>query len=367
MSKRLIKDFNIEDLIKELRQFTYTTDVEGEAVTVNVELFTAGQVPLATRLFLQAQGDRLADSILYSYDKEEITAVQLSDIIKVVCVQRWKHFLEMWKVNYNPIWNVDGKEVRTIVTEYGKVTEMEKGTTLTDEQKTNGTDTTQYGHTLTDEQKTNGEDSTTYGQKLTDEQKTAGEDSTTYGQKLTDEQKTNGEDSTTFGKVVTSTHPTTTNTVAAFDSVNFVDHSEVSNTNSSDTDSGTEATTHTIGKIEHANSGQDTTTHDMGKIEHSTSGTDSTTHSIGKLEHAETGSDTITHNLGKIEHANSGKDTDTESGTDTVTDTFVRAGNIGVTMTQQLLTAEESFWSKYSFFEHWFNDIAEQIGLPIWG
>ena len=313
MSKRLIKDFNIEDLIKELRQFSYTTDVEGETVTVNVELFTAGQVPQATRLFIQAQGDRLADSILYSYDKEEITAVQLSDIIKVVCVQRWKHFLEMWKVNYNPIWNVDGKEVRTIVTEYGKVTEMEKGTTLTDEQKTNG------------------------------------------------------EDSTTFGKVVTSTHPTTTNTVAAFDSINFVDHSEVSNTNSSDTDSGTEATTHTIGKIEHANSGQDTTTHDLGKIEHSTSGTDSTTHSIGKLEHAETGSDTITHNLGKIEHANSGKDTDTESGSDTVTDTYVRAGNIGVTMTQQLLTAEESFWSKYSFFEHWFNDIAEQIGLPIWG
>ena len=146
-----------------------------------------------------------------------------------------------------------------------------------------------------------------------------------------------------------------------------MDHSEVSNTNSSDTDSGTEATTHTIGKIEHANSGQDTTTHDLGKIEHSTSGTDSTTHSIGKLEHAETGSDTITHNLGKIEHANSGKDTDTESGSDTVTDTYVRAGNIGVTMTQQLLTAEESFWSKYSFFEHWFNDIAEQIGLPIWG
>ena len=104
--------------------------------------------------------------------------------------------------------------------------------------------------------------------------------------------------------------------MAAFDSINFVDHSEVSNTNSSDTDSGTEATTHTIGKIE---------------------------------------------------HANTGKDTDTESGSDTVTDTYVRAGNIGVTMTQQLLTAEESFWSKYSFFEHWFNDIAEQIGLPIWG
>ena len=73
MSKRLIKDFNIEDLIKELRQFSYTTEVEGGTVTVNVELFTAGQVPQATRLFLQAQGDRLADSILYSYDKEEIT------------------------------------------------------------------------------------------------------------------------------------------------------------------------------------------------------------------------------------------------------------------------------------------------------
>lgn len=331
-SKRLLKDFDIESLIKELRQFSYTTEVEGETVTVNVELFTAGQVGAATRLFLQSQGERVADQILHDYDKEEITAAELSDIIKVVCVERWKHFLEMWTINYNPIWNVDGKEVRTIVTEYGKITEMEKGTTLTDEQKTNGTDTTQYGHTVTDEQKINGTDTTQHGLKVTDEQKTA------------------GEDSTTFGKVVTSTHPTTTNKVAAFDSVAFVNHSETSNTNSSDTDSGTESTTHNLGKIEHSNSGSDTVTHNLGK-----------------LEHAESGSDTLTHNMGKIEHSSSGKDTDTLSGSDTTTDTYIRSGNIGVTMTQQLLTAEETFWSKYSFFEHWFNDIAEQIGLPIWG
>ena len=331
-SKRLLKDFDIESLIKELRQFSYTTEVDSHAVTVNVELFTAGQVGVATRLFLQAQGERVADQILHDYDNDEITAVQLSDMIKVVCVQRWKQFLEMWQLDYNPIWNVDGKEVRSVVTEYGKVLEMEKGTKLTDEQKTNGTDTTQYGHTVTDEQKINGTDTTQHGLKVTDEQKTA------------------GEDSTTFGKVVTSTHPTTTNKVAAFDSVSFVNHSETSNTNSSDTDSGSESTTHNLGKIEHSNSGSDTVTHNLGK-----------------LEHAESGTDTITHNLGKIEHSNSGKDTDTESGSDTTTETIIRQGNIGVTMTSTLLKDNESFWDKYSFFEHWFNDIAEQIGLPIWG
>ena len=297
MKKRLIKDFDIESLMDELRTFTYTTEVDGEAVTVNVELFTHSQVPMATRLFLQTQGERVADQILHDYDKEEISASDLSGIIKTVCVERWKHFLEMWKINYNPIWNVDGTEKRTITTQYGKITTMAKGTKLTDEQKVNGTNSTQYG------------------------------------QKLTDEQKATASDSTKFGKVVTHTNPTTTGKVAAFDSLTFVNASETSMTNNSDTDSGSETRTSSMGTIEHSQSGTDTTTVNMGKLEHSASG----------------------------------QDTDTNSGSDTVTDTFTRGGNIGTTMTQQLLSAEESFWSKYSFFEHWFDDIAREIGLPIWG
>lgn len=292
-----IKDYDIESLIDLLRTFTYTTDVEGQTVTVNVELFTHAQSPIATKLFLQAQGDRVADMILEQYGDEYITAQELTDMIKVVCVQRWKHFLELWKSEYNPLWNVDGTEKRTIVTQYGKVTTMAKNS------------------------------------KLTDEQKTDGKHDTTHGLKITDEQKTDGKQDTTHGHIITTTEPTTTESVAAFDSSDMVPASQTSATQHSDTNSGT----------------------DMVAI------------SMGKVEHANSGTDNVAISMGKIEHASSGSDTDTLSGSDTVTDTFTRGGNIGTTMTQQLMEAEDSFWSRFNFFENWFADIADQISLPMWG
>ena len=297
MTKRLIKDFDIESLIAQLRTFTYTDEADGEPITVNVELFTSGQVPQATRLFLQLQGERCADQILHDYDDGDISASELADIIKAVCVEKWKNLYKIWGANYNPLYNVDGVEKHIIQTDYGKVNTMAKGSTITDEQKVNGTNSTQYGQTLTDEQ------------------------------------KTNASDTTTFGKVVTHTNPTTTGKVAAFDSASFVNASETTLTNNSDTDSGTEGRTSSMGKVEHATSGTDTTT----------------------------------INMGKVEHSSSGADTDTLSGRDTVTDTLTRAGNIGVTMSSQLLRDGASLWSKYSFFDIWFNDIAGEIGLPIWG
>jgi hypothetical protein len=291
-----VKQYNIEALLSVLRTFTHTTEVDGEAVTVNAEVFTSGQIPIATKIFLQEYGSRVADEILDDYKKGDVTAAELGDMIKTLCVQRWKHFLEMWKVNYNPIWNVDGVEIHEITTEYGKITRMAKGTTITDEQKVDA------------------------------------ETEVEYGQKQTDEQKTNGSTSMTYGKSTTTTNPTNTGKVAAMDSVAFVNASESSATNMINTDSGSDSTTTNIGKIEHASSGKDTTT----------------------------------TSIGKVEHAHTGTDTDTLDGSDTTTDTLTRHGNIGVTMTQQLLTAEDDFWSHYSFFTKYFNDIANVISLPIY-
>lgn len=361
-----VKQYDIESLLSVLRTFTYTTEVDGETVTVNAEVFTSGQIPIATKIFLQEYGSRVADDILNDYKKGTVTAAELGDIIKTLCVQRWKHFLEMWKVNYNPIWNVDGVEVHEIVTEYGKITRMAKGVTVADEQVTAGQTELTHGHVLTEEQKTQGSNSTTYGQTLTDEQKVDAETEVEYGQKLTDEQKVNAETSITYGKETTTVNPTSTGSVAAFDSVGFVGASQSSATNTVNTDDGTDSTTTSIGKVEHANSGKDTTTASIGKVEHATSGTDMTTTSIGKIEHADTGKDTTTSSMGKITHSTTGTDTDTLDGSDTTTDTLTRHGNIGVTMTQQLLTAEDDFWSHYSFFKRYFNDIAEVISLPIY-
>lgn len=291
-----LNKYDIESLLGVLRTFTYTTEVDGETVTVNAEVFTAGQIPIATKIFLQEYGTRVADDIMTDYKQGTITAAALGDIIKTLCVQRWKHFLEMWKVNYNPIWNVDGVEQHVIETEYGKILTMEKGTTITNEQKVNG------------------------------------ETETTHGLTTTDEQKTNGTIETAYGKTSTTTNPTSTGSVAAFDSTDFVGASQSSATNTIVTDSNRDTVTNNMGKVEHKNSGKDT----------------------------------VTTSIGKIEQASDGEDVNTESGTDTVTDTLTRHGNIGVTMTQQLLTAEDSFWSQYSFFKRYFNDIAEVISLPIY-
>ena len=187
-----------------------------------------------------------------------------------------------------------------------------------------------------------------------------------YGQTLTDEQKVNGSNSVTYGKQTTTTNPTNTGKVAAMDSVTFVNASESSATNTVNTDSGSDSTTTNIGKVEHANSGKDTTTTSIGKVEHANSGKDTTTTSIGKVEHANSGKDTTTTSMGKVEHAHSGTDTDTLDGSDTTTDILTRHGNIGITMTQQLLTAESDFWSHYSFFDKYFSDIANVISLPIY-
>lgn len=291
-----VKQFDIESLLSVLRTFTYTTEVDGETITVNAEVFTAGQIPIATKIFLQEYGSRVADDILDEYKKGDVTAVELGDIIKTLCVQRWKHFLEMWKVNYNPIWNVDGTETHTIVTEYGKITRMAKGTTITDEQKVDA------------------------------------ESEITYGQKQTDEQKVNGSSTINYGRETTTVNPTSTGSVAAFDTVDFVDASQSESTNTKVTDDGTDSTTTSIGTVEHASSGKDTTT----------------------------------TSIGKVEHAHTGTDTDTQDGSDTTTDTLTRGGNIGTTMTQTLLGAEDDFWSHYSFFTKYFNDIANVISLPIY-
>lgn len=248
-----VRTYDIEALLSVLRTFTYTTEVDGETITVNAEVFTEGQIPIATKIFLQEYGSRVADDILDDYKKGDVSAAELGDIIKTLCVQRWKHFLEMWKINYNPIWNVDGTETHAIVTEYGKITRMKKETTITDEQKVDA------------------------------------ETEIEYGQKQTDEQKVNGSSTINYGRETTTENPTSTGSVAAFDTVDFVDASQSEQTNTKVTDDGADTTTTSIGTVEHASSGKDTTTTSIGKVEHAHTGTDTDT-----LDGSDTTTDTLT-------------------------------------------------------------------------
>ena len=73
-----------------------------------------------------------------------------------------------------------------------------------------------------------------------------------------------------------------------------------------------------------------------------------------------------TSNSGKTQSSTSGTDTDTQSGTTKVTDTFTRGGNIGVTMSTQLLSEQIRLWSEFNFFPVYFKTIAKQFTIPIW-
>lgn len=304
-----LKEFDTKSILGYLREFSYETEVSGQSTTVNVELFPASMLDIANKIFLQKQGELKADEIMEDYKDGTYTAQAVADVIKKFHVQKWKHWLEMWTIEYNPIWNVDGTETHTIVTQYGKVTTMEKGSKI----------------------------ETEYNSELETEYDSSSK--TTYNSNDTVEQLTDGKYNTTHGHVITQTEPQTDNAIAAFDTVTPVPYSETILTQHSDTNSGTDQIAISDGKKKTDRGGYDEISRD------------------GKDTNSHTGKDTIT---------NSGVDTDRNQGTDTVTDTLVRGGNIGTTMTQQLLTAEQNFWDQYSFFDMWFSDIAEELTLPIY-
>lgn len=273
-----VKKYDIESVLTHLRTFTYQTKLSnGTTATVNAELFPTTMLSMVSKFFLKDNGTLRAQEILQEMKDGDITAENLAECIKVMYAPKWGHYLGMWQSVYDPIANVDGTEVRTVVTQFGKITTMEKGTTLTDEQLTDG------------------------------------KQDTTHGLEV----------ETEHGLKTDITEPVVTNKTATFDANVYVGESEST------------ATMHY-----NQNSGTDTITN--------------------------SGTDEVAISIGKIEHVNDGEDKDTESGSQTVTDTFERHGNIGVTMTQQLLTAEKDFWTKMNFFQMYFDDIANEISYPIY-
>lgn len=245
-----ISECNLKDLLNALKSFTYTKVVDGQTITVNVNLWEDSLNDYMIMFFNRFYGDRTADDIAIQYKDGDLSATTVANIIKIMCVTRWKHYLGMWEAEYNPIWNVDGTETHTIETKYGKITTMTKGSATTTEQLVAGETTTE---------------------QLTDSQ-----------------------------------------------SIDYV-------------------------------SPQDSQAYNPAA---------KNTNNAGKVKG--------TSNSGKMKSELSGSDTDTLSGKDTVTDVFVRGGNIGVTMTQMLLSAEKDFWEHMDFFSMWFKDIANQLAIQMW-
>lgn len=327
-----LSKYNTEDIIRNLRTFSYTTKEDGETVTKNVTLFSDAQAPLVNRFFLQYKGSLKADDIMDAYKDGDISASDLASMVLLMTKSQLVNLWRIWEADYNPLWNVDGVEKKEIKTEFGKIVDREKNSSTTDEQLTDG------------------KNNVTHGRKLTDDQKSDGKNNVTHGHTLTDNQTADGKQNTTHGLKTTISEPTTTDGVSAFDSgSNFENKAQTS------------ATTH-----DNEESGTTNIALSMGTVLHTEGGTTNTAISMGTIEHEESGTTNTALSIGKIKHSNDGKDTDKESGDETTTETYTRSGNIGVTMSTQLLRDGDNFWSQFSFFEKYFELIAEPLTIPIY-
>lgn len=305
MSK--VRDFNMKEILNNLRIFIYEKNNE----IIQAEIFPLEQLNIITLYFNSKFGDLKADSEFYNEYNRTINDNDLANIIKIVNKDYWKHLLGIVESEYNPIWNVDGNEHIETKTTYGHAITMKKGSSNTTEQIDNAESTTEQIVTAesTSEQIENAESIT--------------------------EQIDNAESIT---EQLAESNNTNISYVAPYDSETFSPSSK-------------DIVTNNQGKLKtSSDAGKMKTTSDAGKMK--------TTSNAGKMK--------TTSDAGKIKTSLEGEDRDEHSGVDVVEENITRGGNIGVTMTQQLLTAELDFWNKMNFFDLWFKSISNVISIPIY-
>ena len=252
-------------------------------------------------------GERHLNSLGQLLDESTVDTDGVADMIWILHKGAWDHLWTSYVAEYNPIWNVDG----TTVDE--EVRDLEQTHTGTDTLARDGSDTFTQGGTI---------------DKVR-------EGADTLTQTGTDTVVKSGSDTVT--QQGTSTNA---NNVFAFDSVSAVPES-------SQTQTPNLTDTHTYNQLQDQDTKNLTNTqeYDSGETE-TRNTTDTTTYDS---------SNTQTKDL-----------TDTDSGT--VTRTITRTGNIGTTMTSQMLRDDTEYWSdmKSLFYEHVIRDIIGDICYKIY-
>lgn len=251
-------------------------------------------------------GDRILNNF-GTHIQSDITRV--ADFLYLKYGIKWDRLYAAYTAEYNPIWNVDGSitetETRDLATDH----------TGTDTTGSSGTDT--ETHTGTESISDSGTDTQTH----TGTESIADSGTDSESRSGTDRKETSG-------------------SVYGFDSSGAVP-----------SDSGSETVTAGIGTSTTYGKKEDTSkdltdSTSYGKTEENTKNlTDSTTY--GRT-------DTTTHNT---------KDTDKG----TITRQTTRGGNIGVTMTQQMLEADSEYWNKITslFYHQVITDIVDEITYKI--
>lgn len=264
-----------------------------------------------------------------------------ANVLMLFYGNKWDRLYTSYTSEYNPIWNVDGKETTT-VTRTGATTH-----TGTDTYSDSGSDSAT--HSGTDTYSDGGSDTTTISG--TDIYSDSGSDSTTHSG--TDTYSDSGTDS------ISKTDSGNSNAITK---VNGFDGGEVNDNTVSTTTSSEETDSTTYGKTNtNTKNLKDNTTY--GKTNTNTKDLSNSTNYGKTSTNTKDLTDTTTY--GKT-NTNTKDLTDTE--TEKTTTENTRGGNIGVTMTQQLLEADLNYWNKASarFYDNVIKDILNEITLKIY-
>ena len=223
----------------------------------------------------------------------------------------WNRIDLAFSKEYNPIWNKDGTETTTTENSE-KITTYEKGNQTNKTTKGEQINTNDYG-----------DGQTTESQGATKTTNAYGEDRTTTA---------NGERQTKDSGKTT----TTENKTAAFNSSTYQDDPQ-----STETDGGNTVTEKAV---------TDTTT--------KAAKTDSvTTDAVTNTTKEKARTDVLTEGQREDTFTDGARTDTTNEGANTQTTTYTFGGNIGVTMTQEMLTAEFNMREKYNFFDIIFRNV----------
>ena len=229
----------------------------------------------------------------------------------------WSKLMTTAALKYNPIWNVDAnvrnEDSDTQTGETGNTTTTTKTKTTTN----SGTDTTNYGKVTTGKETNTGDDITTYGK--TDNITTSS----------TEKFEPGTEDIDYYNQTAADRTETTITKIGSFNSNSLATQQEVS-------------TVHPTKVMRHTSFGEGDKRTGSGTSAETLGGTDKLTHGH-TIDDKETlsGADTFVHGHAIAEsESETVSDTGTNEASRETVHTERRTGNIGVTMTQQMIEKE---------------------------
>ena len=263
------READLKTLLSNLSTYSYTKTEDGVTNTYNFSFFDSSnqnQLNIIDTWADEKFGGLVAGSLLKKYKTGDIAAADLAAIVKLQQGMRWKHWIEIWECDYNPLWNVDGVEVRTTETTFGS------------------------------------------------------------------------QEKTEFGK--------------------SIEHSGDRKTTTTQVSPGSSRDTRTTPEIveTQTNPGDGTGYTNFNK----------TTTSGGQMDHTFDAGVVTAQQGGANTDEESGDETLKRSGKDKVEDTYVRHGNIGVTMSGQLIKDSASVWEAFDFYDKWLRSIFEMLTIPIY-